>query len=83
METCFSFHLFSSNGLTELCSALYLPEVKLLDVSKNNVENISPDFLTTCPKLETLNASNNKICKHQSEMDIFFLHCQEWRDTFC
>ncbi|XP_054883005.1 leucine-rich repeat serine/threonine-protein kinase 2 [Poeciliopsis prolifica] len=51
-----------SNGLTELCSALYLPEVKLLDVSKNNVENISPDFLTTCPKLETLNASNNKIC---------------------
>uniref|UniRef100_M3ZKS1 non-specific serine/threonine protein kinase n=1 Tax=Xiphophorus maculatus TaxID=8083 RepID=M3ZKS1_XIPMA len=49
------------NGLTELCSALYLPEVKLLDVSKNNVENISPDFLTTCPKLETLNASNNKI----------------------
>ncbi|XP_027860193.1 leucine-rich repeat serine/threonine-protein kinase 2 isoform X2 [Xiphophorus couchianus] len=50
------------NGLTELCSALYLPEVKLLDVSKNNVENISPDFLTTCPKLETLNASNNKIC---------------------
>uniref|UniRef100_A0A3B3YG40 non-specific serine/threonine protein kinase n=1 Tax=Poecilia mexicana TaxID=48701 RepID=A0A3B3YG40_9TELE len=49
------------NGLTELCSALYLPEVKLLDVSKNNVENISPDFLTSCPKLETLNASNNKI----------------------
>uniref|UniRef100_A0A3B5L8U6 LRRK2 ARM repeat domain-containing protein n=1 Tax=Xiphophorus couchianus TaxID=32473 RepID=A0A3B5L8U6_9TELE len=61
------------NGLTELCSALYLPEVKLLDVSKNNVENISPDFLTTCPKLETLNASNNKICKYQCEMDIFFL----------
>uniref|UniRef100_A0A3B5R4E6 non-specific serine/threonine protein kinase n=1 Tax=Xiphophorus maculatus TaxID=8083 RepID=A0A3B5R4E6_XIPMA len=59
------------NGLTELCSALYLPEVKLLDVSKNNVENISPDFLTTCPKLETLNASNNKICKYQCEMDIF------------
>ncbi|XP_008409082.1 leucine-rich repeat serine/threonine-protein kinase 2 [Poecilia reticulata] len=50
------------NGLTELCSALYLPEVKLLDVSKNNVENISPDFLTSCPKLETLSASNNKIC---------------------
>uniref|UniRef100_A0A3B3UI41 non-specific serine/threonine protein kinase n=1 Tax=Poecilia latipinna TaxID=48699 RepID=A0A3B3UI41_9TELE len=49
------------NGLTELCSALHLPEVKLLDVSKNNVENISPDFLTSCPKLETLNASNNKI----------------------
>ncbi|KAM4554332.1 leucine-rich repeat serine/threonine-protein kinase 2 [Fundulus diaphanus] len=50
------------NSLTDLCSALYLPEIKLLDVSKNNVENISPDFLTSCPKLETFNASMNKLC---------------------
>ncbi|GLD61603.1 leucine-rich repeat serine/threonine-protein kinase 2 [Lates japonicus] len=50
------------NSITELCTPLYLPEIKLLDVSKNNVENISPDFLTGCPKLETFNASMNKIC---------------------
>ncbi|KAK5616671.1 hypothetical protein CRENBAI_001836 [Crenichthys baileyi] len=50
------------NSLTDLSSALYLPEIKLLDVSKNNVEKISPDFLTSCPKLETFNASMNKIC---------------------
>ncbi|XP_019935054.2 leucine-rich repeat serine/threonine-protein kinase 2 isoform X2 [Paralichthys olivaceus] len=50
------------NSITELCTPLYLPEIKLLDVSKNSVENISPDFLTGCPKLETFNASMNKIC---------------------
>ncbi|XP_053175451.1 leucine-rich repeat serine/threonine-protein kinase 2 [Scomber japonicus] len=50
------------NSITELCTPLCLPEIKLLDVSKNNVENISPDFLTCCPKLETFNASMNKIC---------------------
>ncbi|XP_047453371.1 leucine-rich repeat serine/threonine-protein kinase 2 isoform X2 [Mugil cephalus] len=50
------------NSVTELCTPLCLPEIKLLDVSKNSVENISPDFLTGCPKLETFNASMNKIC---------------------
>uniref|UniRef100_A0A7N6AQ39 non-specific serine/threonine protein kinase n=1 Tax=Anabas testudineus TaxID=64144 RepID=A0A7N6AQ39_ANATE len=42
------------NSLTELSTPLCLPEIKLLDVSKNSVKNISPDFLTGCPKLETL-----------------------------
>uniref|UniRef100_A0A3Q1GKY0 Uncharacterized protein n=1 Tax=Acanthochromis polyacanthus TaxID=80966 RepID=A0A3Q1GKY0_9TELE len=50
------------NSITELCMALCLPEIKLLDVSKNSVENISADFLSSCPKLETFNASMNKIC---------------------
>ncbi|KAM9351566.1 leucine-rich repeat serine/threonine-protein kinase 2 [Symphorus nematophorus] len=50
------------NSITELCVPLCLPEIKLLDVSKNSVENVSPDFLTGCPKLETLNVSMNKIC---------------------
>ncbi|XP_037622654.1 leucine-rich repeat serine/threonine-protein kinase 2 isoform X1 [Sebastes umbrosus] len=50
------------NSITELCVPLILPEIKLLDVSKNSVENISPDFLTGCPKLETFSASMNKIC---------------------
>nr|XP_020492860.1 leucine-rich repeat serine/threonine-protein kinase 2 [Labrus bergylta] len=50
------------NSITELCTPPCLPEIKLLDVSKNSVENISPDFLTACPKLETFNVSMNKIC---------------------
>lgn len=39
----------------------HLPELKLLDVSKNAVTDISPSFLTGCPKLEIFNASSNKI----------------------
>ncbi|KAM3609220.1 uncharacterized protein V6R79_011221 [Siganus canaliculatus] len=50
------------NSITELSVPLCLPELKTLDVSKNNVESISPDFLTGCPKLETFNVSMNKIC---------------------
>uniref|UniRef100_A0A667Z474 non-specific serine/threonine protein kinase n=1 Tax=Myripristis murdjan TaxID=586833 RepID=A0A667Z474_9TELE len=50
------------NSISELCTPVCLPEVKLLDVSKNNIENISPDFLTSCPKLETFSASMNKLC---------------------
>ncbi|XP_041794917.1 leucine-rich repeat serine/threonine-protein kinase 2 [Chelmon rostratus] len=49
------------NSVTELCVPLCLPEIKLLDVSKNSVESISPDFLTGCPKLETFSVSMNKI----------------------
>uniref|UniRef100_A0A3Q2YIV6 Uncharacterized protein n=1 Tax=Hippocampus comes TaxID=109280 RepID=A0A3Q2YIV6_HIPCM len=33
----------------------HLPELKLLDVSKNAVTDISPSFLTGCPKLEIFN----------------------------
>ncbi|KAM3869857.1 leucine-rich repeat serine/threonine-protein kinase 2 [Diretmus argenteus] len=50
------------NSVSELCSPLCLPEMKLLDVSKNNMEDISPDFLTGCPKLETFSASMNQLC---------------------
>uniref|UniRef100_H3D886 non-specific serine/threonine protein kinase n=1 Tax=Tetraodon nigroviridis TaxID=99883 RepID=H3D886_TETNG len=49
------------NCIRELCVPLSLPEIKLLDVSKNSVETVSADFLTGCPKLETLNVSVNKI----------------------
>ncbi|XP_070686720.1 leucine-rich repeat serine/threonine-protein kinase 2 [Pempheris klunzingeri] len=54
--------VMEGNSITELRVPLCLPEIKLLDVSKNNVEDISPDFLTGCPKLETFNVSMNKIC---------------------
>ncbi|KAF3855232.1 hypothetical protein F7725_023287 [Dissostichus mawsoni] len=53
------------NSISELSVPLCLPEIKLLDVSKNSVENIAPDFLTGCPKLETFSASMNRICEYR------------------
>ncbi|KAM8890843.1 leucine-rich repeat serine/threonine-protein kinase 2 isoform 3-T4 [Spinachia spinachia] len=50
------------NRLSELLAPLSLPEIRLLDVSNNAVENISPDFLSGCSKLETFSASGNRIC---------------------
>lgn len=58
--------LLFSNSITELCVPLCLPEVKVLDLSRNSVENISSDFLTGCPKLESLNVSMNRICEYDS-----------------
>ncbi|XP_054588702.1 leucine-rich repeat serine/threonine-protein kinase 2 isoform X3 [Nothobranchius furzeri] len=54
--------IMEGNSIAELCTPLSLPEIKLLDVSRNNMEKISPHVLTSCPKLETLIASLNKIC---------------------
>ncbi|XP_053740613.1 leucine-rich repeat serine/threonine-protein kinase 2 isoform X1 [Synchiropus splendidus] len=53
--------VLEGNCITELSAPPSLPEVKLLDVSKNCVETIAPDFLTGCPKLEIFNASTNHI----------------------
>uniref|UniRef100_A0A6Q2WWE6 non-specific serine/threonine protein kinase n=1 Tax=Esox lucius TaxID=8010 RepID=A0A6Q2WWE6_ESOLU len=49
------------NRMSELCSPLILPEMKLLDVSKNSLESISSDFLSGCPKLETFSACTNQL----------------------
>ncbi|XP_057692167.1 leucine-rich repeat serine/threonine-protein kinase 2 isoform X2 [Corythoichthys intestinalis] len=54
--------LMEGNSLAELCTPLpHLPEIKLLDVSKNALTDISPEFLMGCLKLEVFNASSNKI----------------------
>ncbi|KAJ8372595.1 hypothetical protein AAFF_G00281020 [Aldrovandia affinis] len=53
---------FEGNQIAELYSPLCLPEMKLLDVSKNHIEKISHDFLYGCVKLEMFNASMNKLC---------------------
>lgn len=58
----FSFPFFS-NQITELSLPLHLAELKVLDISKNQVKIISDNFLTECLKLETFIASVNKICK--------------------
>ncbi|XP_068595343.1 leucine-rich repeat serine/threonine-protein kinase 2 [Brachionichthys hirsutus] len=53
--------LVEGNGIAELCFPLRLPEIKLLDVSRNSVQEVSAEFLTGCPKLETFNVSSNKL----------------------
>ncbi|XP_048847546.1 leucine-rich repeat serine/threonine-protein kinase 2 isoform X5 [Brienomyrus brachyistius] len=49
------------NRLTGLSSPLLLPEMRLLDISRNSIERICQDALTSCLRLETLNASMNKL----------------------
>ncbi|XP_062847682.1 leucine-rich repeat serine/threonine-protein kinase 2 [Trichomycterus rosablanca] len=49
------------NQISELSLPLSLPELKVLDVSKNNLMMISDDVLSLCIKLETFSASNNKL----------------------
>uniref|UniRef100_A0A4W5P7X9 non-specific serine/threonine protein kinase n=1 Tax=Hucho hucho TaxID=62062 RepID=A0A4W5P7X9_9TELE len=49
------------NRMSELWSPLCIPEMKLLDVSKNSVESISRDFLSGCPKLENFSACTNQL----------------------
>ncbi|CAB1322773.1 unnamed protein product [Coregonus sp. 'balchen'] len=51
----------SLEGMSELWSPLCLPEMKLLDISKNSVESISRDFLSGCPKLENFSACTNQL----------------------
>uniref|UniRef100_A0A3B3SUJ2 non-specific serine/threonine protein kinase n=1 Tax=Paramormyrops kingsleyae TaxID=1676925 RepID=A0A3B3SUJ2_9TELE len=53
--------LLEGNRLTVLSGPLLLPEMRLLDISRNSIERICQDALTSCLKLETLNASMNKL----------------------
>ncbi|XP_068168114.1 leucine-rich repeat serine/threonine-protein kinase 2 isoform X2 [Antennarius striatus] len=53
--------LMEGNRMAALRSPLRLPQLRLLDLSRNGVEDVSEDFLDGCLKLETLNASSNRI----------------------
>lgn len=52
------------NLLSDLSLPLCLAEMKVFDVSKNELTMISDGFLSMCTKLETLNASVNHLSKH-------------------
>ncbi|XP_029951513.1 leucine-rich repeat serine/threonine-protein kinase 2 isoform X2 [Salarias fasciatus] len=54
--------LLEGNGVVELCTALRLSELRLLDVSSNSLERVAPHFLSGWSKLETLNLSSNSLC---------------------
>ncbi|KAK7117063.1 hypothetical protein R3I94_022570 [Phoxinus phoxinus] len=49
------------NQISELSLPLCLAELKVLDVSKNQVKMVSENFLTECLKMETFIASVNQI----------------------
>uniref|UniRef100_A0AAV2L530 non-specific serine/threonine protein kinase n=1 Tax=Knipowitschia caucasica TaxID=637954 RepID=A0AAV2L530_KNICA len=53
--------LLEGNSLSSLTCPLSLPELRVLDLSKNHVEVVSQDVLQLCPKLEQLNASTNRL----------------------
>lgn len=55
-----SFSLYR-NQISELSLPLCLAELKMMDVSKNEVAMISEDFFSGCVKLETFSASDNKL----------------------
>uniref|UniRef100_A0A8C1JXE6 non-specific serine/threonine protein kinase n=1 Tax=Cyprinus carpio TaxID=7962 RepID=A0A8C1JXE6_CYPCA len=52
------------NQISALSLPLCLTELKVLDISKNQVKIISDNFLTECLKLETFIASVNQIMSH-------------------
>ncbi|MBN3321023.1 LRRK2 kinase, partial [Atractosteus spatula] len=49
------------NKIAEITSPLPLPELRVLDVSKNDIMEICENFLSDCPKLESFNVSMNKL----------------------
>ncbi|XP_077067574.1 leucine-rich repeat serine/threonine-protein kinase 2 [Siphateles boraxobius] len=53
--------LLEGNQISELSLPLCLAELKVLDVSKNQVKMVSDNFLTECLKMETFTASVNQI----------------------
>ncbi len=63
VENGWIFFSFFSNQISELSLPLHLAELKILDISKNQVKIISDNFLTECLKLENCIASVNKISK--------------------
>lgn len=82
--SCYSYHFWGiyrrlyahinsiffsfSNQISELSLPLCLAELKVLDVSKNQVKMVSDNFLSECVKMETFIASVNQISKSANSL---------------
>ena len=71
LSTVYVFLVLFRNKISLLSDLLCLTELKVLDVSKNNIDHISNDCLSGCPKLETLNASGNRLSKFKWSVHIY------------
>ncbi|XP_072257734.1 leucine-rich repeat serine/threonine-protein kinase 2 isoform X1 [Pyxicephalus adspersus] len=49
------------NCISEICTAVSLPELQTLNLSKNMISTLSSDFLSNCTKLEVFSAMTNQL----------------------
>ncbi|XP_030072525.1 leucine-rich repeat serine/threonine-protein kinase 2 [Microcaecilia unicolor] len=53
--------ILEGNKISEIHSPLRVTELRLLNISKNNMLSLAEDFLTSCTKLEVFNAAVNLL----------------------
>ncbi|CAH2275810.1 leucine-rich repeat serine threonine- kinase 2 isoform X1 [Pelobates cultripes] len=53
--------ILEGNYISEILTPLCLPELRTLNLNKNSISSLTPDFLKDCVKLETFCAMTNKL----------------------
>ncbi|KAM8973231.1 leucine-rich repeat serine/threonine-protein kinase 2 isoform 2-T2 [Pelodytes ibericus] len=53
--------ILEGNSISEIMTPLCLPELRSMNVNKNCISSLRPEFLKECVKLETLCAMTNKL----------------------
>uniref|UniRef100_A0A8C5P9B4 non-specific serine/threonine protein kinase n=1 Tax=Leptobrachium leishanense TaxID=445787 RepID=A0A8C5P9B4_9ANUR len=55
--------VLEGNGILEILTTLCLPELRTINLNKNSISSITPDFLKDCANLETFTATTNMLGK--------------------